>query len=324
MELNDYIFEKIDDYLGGKMSDQQRSDFEQEISSQPALQEAVDMVRFEKQAQEHLIAKDLRAQVEEWEQNPLPKESSNKPSKKGHSKWMFGLLMIGLVAAILFLINDGGEKEQTPVLEQEIEPIGKDIPIATEEETTPAIETTPPEKKEEKVAEDKSEIKKEPIQPPAPEPDFEELYAYVETDLYTSPSLFDDDDLKSGEKTNEDLVSKGKKAFVAKEYQRSAAILESIDGASEMYEAAKEPLAHAYFKNRQFDKAADLFGEITNESSFLKDEPQWYWLLSLMADYKNNKAATDQLLDEMLENENHHYKDKVVNLKSKLNQLKTQ
>ena len=322
MELNDKIFDKIDSYLAGKMTNVQQGIFEAEMANQPELQEAVDMVRFEKQAQEHLIAKDLRTQVEEWEQNPLPKELNAKPSSRRGQKWILGLMLIGLVAAFLFLMSRSDEKENPAVQKQEISPVEKEVPIAIEEETTPTTEEMPLEKEEEKVAENKSEIKKEPTQFPTQEPDFEELYAYVETDLYTSPSLFNDDNLKSTEQANEDLVSRGKKAFIANDYQRSVTILGSIDKSSEMYEAAKEPLAHAYFKNRQFDKAANLFEEITNESTFLKDEPQWYWLLSMTIDYKNNKIAVDQLLNEILKKEEHQFKKEATDLQSKLDQYK--
>ena len=312
MELNDYIFEKIDDYLDGKMTEAQRSDFEQEVASQPELREAVDMVRFEKQAQEYLIAKDLRAQVDEWEKKPLPKEEKPDPPKSGGYKWIWGLLTIGLIAALLYFLTIPTPDDQPTEPKEPTQQINQERPVA-EDEATPQQETDLPDEneKEEEVVENKNE-------PPVPVPNYEELYAYVETELYTRPSLFDDDGLKSPPEDGESIIGKGKKAFVAGEYEKAVKLLESIDPASSGYEAAKEPLAHAYFKNGQFAKAAGLFKEITDESTFLKDEPEWYWLLSLMADYGNSKATADSLLEKIAGEEGHGYRAKAQELKEKM------
>ena len=307
----------------GDFLKKRRPFLKKKIAGSGELQEAVDLARIEMDGMEYLLEKDLREQMAQWKKPPA-EETVQPPKTNRTPKWVWGLIAVGLVAGLLYFVNQ--RDDDRPIEnkgEQETEQVTPERPIATDEETIPN-ETQIPEEKEEEVAKNQDDPPKQPVDPPVPEPNYDEFYAYVETGLYAEPSLFDDDGLKSAKEDGEDLVSKGKKAFVAKEYARSVELLESIDKESDLYEAAKEPLAHAYFKTRQFGKAAVLFKEIADESTFLKDEPEWYWMLSLMANYSENQKEADQLLDEILQNEDPTYREKVVYLKSKLEQLKTQ
>lgn len=326
MELNGDTYDRIEKYVRGKLPKAEAASLEKEMVENEAMREAVEMARFEMEGMEYLLEQDLREQMGQWKEAEVLDEKENPKADSDYGKWLWGLFgVVGLLLAIFYFTNIGDDENFAPANNEVKQDAPKDDrPIATDK-TTPIDETGIPDEKKEVAKDDKTNLPNQPVQksnPLAPEADYEELYAYVKTELYTSPSLFDDNGLKSPAKDGESVISKGKKAFVAGEYAKAVKLLESIAPKNNEYEAAKEPLAHAYFKNGQFAKATKLFKEITDESSFLKDEPEWYWLLSLMADYEKNKKEANQLLNEIIKNNDHQYHKQAAILKSKLEEIK--
>ncbi len=311
MELNDYIFEKIDDYLGGNLTAEQHADFEKEMAAEPALREAVDMVRFEKDAGEYLLAKDLHAKVAEWEKNPLPVDEPKGNNNGIGSKWWLGLIAVALLAGLFYFLRNDNAPDAPPKApaQEDTQEVAPERPIANEDPQT--TEDTP---KEENVAENKLPEKEQP-QSPSPATDYSDLIAYVETEAYQLPP--DLASLRSSGNAKEDnALIRGINAFLSdkKDYETAIKELESIDRTDALYERAAEILPHVYFKSGQYGKAAEMFGVLA-ETSLLPDEPEWYWLLSLMADYGKNKAQADGLLGKIVGEEGHPFQGKAEELK---------
>ena len=86
---------------------------------------------------------------------------------------------------------------------------------------------------------------------------------------------------------------------------------------------AQEWLAHAYFNDGQYKKAAERFQRIiTNSHGTTKDRAEWYLVLSLLPDYGNWSDVIIELLDKMIDPANYHnYAGKAKTLQVELNNL---
>jgi pentatricopeptide repeat protein len=313
MGLDEYTFDKIEKYISGALPPNEAVDFEKEIAASDKLREAVDMTRFEIEAREYLLEKNLRQQMDDWKRNPLPKDDLAK-GNHGLSPWWVGLLAIVVVAGLFYFFIPPIEETPHPLENEEAPKIDPSIPVAEEENRT--IENA----NEEEVAKSDPFKKEKPQKHSPPKTtDYSYLLAYIETEAYQLPS--DLAELRSeGQSTaDNNAFARGINAFLSEEKNYALALreLESIDENDVSYERASEILPHVYFKIGQYDKAADLFKKMT-ESSLYKDDPQWYWLLSLMANYGKNKTTADELLEMIVREKGHNYRRAALALKNKI------
>jgi hypothetical protein len=76
----------------------------------------------------------------------------------------------------------------------------------------------------------------------------------------------------------------------------------------ETFEDAQSLLVFAYFKDKQFGKAAAIFEQLQKSDKLTpsqKDEAEWQLLMSLLPDKSNHKKV-DELLSKMTNPNNYH------------------
>lgn len=316
MEANEQLFDKIEDYLKGKLPAEEASSFEKEIAANPSLAEIVDMHRFEREGMEFLVEENLREKIKKWETHP-PGDDNGRKGRSFYWGWGTGLAAIALIAFFTFFFyksapsGEGAPPDrETPAREQ-----------PPEQDITPAESQTP--SGDIPIAnEDKQE--KEPPVPDKPQETKNEYLALAES-FHTLPDNLSTR-LKSSETESLDnTLAPGLKAF--REGQYDLAIQEFSKISPEQnpaeYELAREYLAHAYFEEGQYAKAAEIFEAIAGKSSTTTlDRAEWYLVLSLLPEYRQNKAKVDALLAKMLDPGSYHnYNERAGRLKARIDRL---
>ncbi|HFA48095.1 MAG TPA: hypothetical protein ENJ95_03645 [Bacteroidetes bacterium] len=319
MELNDDTFQKINKYVRGQLPKEEAAAFESEIAADPALQEEVDMARIEMDGMEYLLEEDLRQQMADWENDAPQTGKGLKKSGSASAKWWIGVLVLAVLACLFYFIpGSDDEPAETPPTEKK--ELKNDPPPAIAEDKNKLPEKTPaPENKEEEIVKNEKPKTDQTKKPAFPNPDYSGYTAIAEA-TYNVPDYLSEGSRSIDENEPQNALTKGIRAYLDGEYKKAIKQLESIRPESDpqLYEAAQKTLAHAYFKNKQFGKAAALFKSMADKSNFNKDEPEWYLLLSLVADYGNNKAAADELLEKISGDGLHNYQGGAVKLKAKL------
>lgn len=331
MNFDEKLFKKIDDYLKGRLTSKGNFDFEKEIEANPALAVLVDKQRVEEEGMEYLVEKDLIQKMKDWETNP-PTNIIKK--NNGNSNWKYGLgiLLLLSTALILYLnrpINPPENKPLNSIEESMIQPESQNYPDSNVIELKPQ-ETEPPEKESRQIANIDSKNKK-PITTDTPKsenPLSNNKYLALAEMTY-SISLPENlkSDLRSiNEETSKNFLTSGIQAFAEGNIKLAISEFNKINQRQNPveYAQAQDYLAHAYFKTKQFNKAADIFKNIANNAkgNTTIDRAEWYWLLSLIPNYVPNKVEADRLLQKMTNPDNYHnYDDKAKQLKNTLEQV---
>lgn len=311
MEENEQLFDKIEDYLAGKLSLEDAASFERQISSDPSLSELVEMHRFERRGIEYLIQEDLRQKLKDWEKSP-PGEQGKK---KGQNRMWFMVLCVlaaGILALLFIQENEKQAKSHTPrVLEDSSQWEGetiqeapkKDIPIAD--------------------SETKKQERSSPRQESENQPNNE--YLALAFSSYNVPENLSGS-LKSGQSSKVNTVlTPGLTSFAAGRFKQAIEEFAKVDPMQypAEYKLAREYLGHAYFNNKEYEMAVGIFQSIAEESTLTAlDRAEWYLLLSLLPNYDKHRQQADALIMKMLDPDSFHsYATKAEALKARLDKL---
>jgi tetratricopeptide (TPR) repeat protein len=319
MKNDELLFFKIEDYLSGKLPPQEAAAFEREIAADPDLAETVEMHRFEREGLDFMLAEDLRAKLREWEKSPPPLAEDVSSPRQGNQKtWWLLLLAVALLSATVFLFlrekNQGGLVVPMPEA-----PLPADT--TRQNPTSPANNSLP-------VAQSKGEDAGEKRTVPRPEstPYRQDLIAMASS-LYELPPDFYPDNLRSAAGDKESPLTPAAEALrLAKpDYKKAIAILRKITPAQHpaWYAKAQEMLGHAYFGNGQYEEAAAIFINMSQQDlpAAERDQAEWYLLLSLLPAHDRNQKEVDSLLSKMsAEGSYHEFKSEALQVKLKLQQ----
>ncbi len=105
-----------------------------------------------------------------------------------------------------------------------------------------------------------------------------------------------------------DPLREGADAYYSGGFEQASQLFSSVPTTSDHYDRAQYSLAHTYFQQKQYDQAIAAFQtviQITNKQ-WLKEEAEWYLLLTLLANDETG-ATFQALLEQLLEDENHRY-----------------
>jgi hypothetical protein len=221
--------------------------------------------------------------------------------------WLWGLGGIsGLLLFIFLLVKNGcGNPPTTQALPQNQQPQNSEFPTETvpEQQQVP-IATDTPEK---------------PIQAPStPKTYNEKLLALAEASFGT-PSVLADNNIRSGTGAATDPLQTWREMLrqPKPDFKKVIAGLSKIKQDDE----ADALLAYAYFKEKQFDKAAAIYQRLSESKKITpaqKDEAEWHLLMNLLPDSSKRKDV-DELLAKMLNPDNfHEYQHEANELRTKL------
>lgn len=289
---DDRLLDKIEDYLRGKLPAQEAADFERQIAADPVLAETVDMMRIEQQAIELMFREELRAKLEALEKSAPMSELAAAAQHRGTKR-------IWLLAALLALLVAGGVWFFLPVPELPTEttkpkpdvPVAKTIEVPTEPTTEPDA--------------------------PAAKPN---RYLAIAERFYLPPQ-----DLVSQKLLSEDGNAHNREG----QFAQAVALYEKGDfgAAAQLFSQipdapiARRWEAHAFFRAKNFGKAAAIFqaqtARQTNDAA--QDEAEWYLLLCHLSDYPKHRVQADTLLQKMTNPANQHaYREQATGLQARL------
>ncbi len=301
MDSKERLFDKIEDYLRGRLSDEEARAFEQQMDADPELAEQVELHRFEEMGMEFLLEEELRKKMQAWKSEGRQPGPSSKGAFPRRGFWL-GLLLLAVAAGFFFFRNASAPSA---------EPEPPSVP-------PPSVQPAPPTGP---VAEQKGPASTPGQQPVPPEPE-SELLAILDA-FYEPPPNFTDAGLRGENgKAGQSALEQGIQAFAEGDYQKAIRLLKRVrpEEGEEAYETALECLAHAYLKGGQYGDAAGLFQAMLsrNYPAPINDRAEWYLLLSLLPDYPTQRQRVDQLLDKTAGDAFHTYHAKAVQLKSRL------
>ncbi|MEZ4963117.1 MAG: hypothetical protein R2830_25060 [Saprospiraceae bacterium] len=316
MENRDEIlFDKIEAYLGGKLTEEEAATFEQQAAADPALRELLDLHRFEREGVEYLIEQDLRGKMESWKTAPPDENPADLPRTK--RRWWLLLLAAGLLGGVVFFVVKFNAQPHPAMPPVEENPPAENKPI----EQQPAPKSPPKEVPIANTEENKAE------KMPAPQQKKDRYLALANT-FYDLPENLGSGRRNSDETGEQNALTPAIKAFKSNppNYPRAIVELKKItkENSPTEFAQAQEMLAHAYFNNNQYKAAATIFQKMRGEnlSPTAKDRTDWYLLLSLLPDFEKQRQQVDALLDDIISEEYHNYRKKAADLRKALEKQK--
>ncbi|MBK8562509.1 MAG: hypothetical protein IPN76_03980 [Saprospiraceae bacterium] len=304
MKNDEHTFFKIQDYLAGKLTPAEAAAFEQDIAADHELAETVEMQRFEGEAIDLMIADDLRQQIKGWETAPPKGLADSKPSNR---QWLWpglGLVALLVIGGLFFWKNEPAQTDPTP-------------PIPTNTETQKEAPVVPPTTPSTPIAGQTDD--KQPDKT-LPKNGYDEKRLALAEASFGTPTALADDNVRS---PSGQPVADPLKEWKALLRQAKPDYQKAITGLlkAPQNEAAESLLAYAYFKDKQFDKAAAIYQRLAANEKLTpaqKDEAEWHLLMSLLPD-RANKQKVDDLLSKMAKPDNYHeYQQQANALKEKL------
>lgn len=300
MKNDKQLFFKIEDYLRGKLPPEEAAAFEREIAADAELAETVEMHRFEREGLEFMLGENLRAKIKEWEKSPPALNESASAPQKNYRKWWIGLLTVALLSGTVFLFLKEKSSTKGNFPARDVTPLPADTLRQKTENPSVLPENSIP-----IAGENDKPAEKEPAgKQPQKERYRPELIALA-TSAHELPSNFFPDNQRSTGGGEKSPLAPAVEAFqqAKPDYKKAIAELLKINQKQfrQDFGKAQEMLAHAYFMDGQYDKAAAIFQKMTEQNlpAAEHDQAEWYLLLSLVPDYDEQKKRVDNLLEKM-------------------------
>ncbi len=310
------IFDKIEDYLIGRMNEAERMAFEKQIAADEDLKMDVEFQRLEHDAMRTLNEKSLRAKMAEWETD-IPKQDSDRGTplvilakderKTGGTKivslpnrWLryaaAASVILGVVLAGLWFNKDPEPIVVTVDKPTKVDTVPLVPPISIEKPKEPIVQT--PEKPNIKP----DNIKNRNTLPPQ----YNDLLVYAETNL-DEEKVSKDNTTRSDNNPNKEEWTSIIDAYQAKNYAKASALLQKLPTGN----TQQEMLGLVYFRLKQYDKAASCFKSIVNDPNavFYKNRNEWNLALCYAAQYPAKAGELKKLLEGILAVQKHpHFK----------------
>lgn len=284
-------YNRIERYLLGQMSPQERAAFEAEVARDAALAEQLAIQQREHQALEVLVEDHLRAQLKHWaEQYPLREPT---PWYRQQAVWMAAasLLLLG----ILYLAWPSAPKSDPALVQTESPP--------PPTEPLPAPPT-----------EDKAAIGETPAEDANPESATQRYIALASH--YTERPKFQ----RIVVRNEQAPLSYMDSAYLALEkgqYAKAILRLRRIPESDDHYISAQHLIGEAFFASGAYAKAIPYLQAAANTPDYLrKSEAEWQWALASL--HLANADDSRRVLQRIVKDATHPYYRKAKQLLSEL------
>jgi hypothetical protein len=288
-------YDKIDDYLDGVLSVSERAAMDAALAQDSALARKVKAHRLEREALEVLSEDKARSDFMLWTEDtaqlPLAPKSGSWWSRH---RWLIsalGVLLTGLILWVNYpsiLSNPEPDTTPTPMLEQ--------APVLSP--TQPIVNNGTEQQQTEKPR---------PSDPPRQRPPDESLRLYAAVHEAGAKREFSDPDdiamsrVRGG--SNQDIqLSEAFKAYESAknedDYAKVGELLNKIEPNPRNYWLSIYLKGHAYFKSRQYEKAADVFRDVAAKGLPYPDA-KWKEALSLYATGGKQKERLREILEHI-------------------------
>lgn len=293
--MNQELYDRIDDYLNGKLEADALIAFEQTLAQDDALAKEVEIFRLEKKGVELLVEDDLRKKMQAWKTNrviekPAATEGGSVLNIKYFLKWIIGFAVIAIVFWFLYL-KPKQEVQHSPAIKKEEGLDNQPTNPLNPSNQTKQIEQKPVNPN---IAQNG---KKESLPPKALKLNEDDAYSALAKDFYDNPDL--SNEILKGESIKNDPLESVLKAWRQNDFKKVIELTQTYPKDSPIYIRSQEILAHAFFRNNNYVKAEKVFSNIIDlDSGAIGENAEWYKLLSLIA-LKKTKDA-DLLINKIL------------------------
>lgn len=284
-------YDKIDDYLAGILAASEKEDMEAAIAQDEALARRVGIYRKEREALDILSAEKARADFMRWTE-----DTAKTPAPESWWKrhiWplsAFGVLLLGLCILILEY-QKPSTPAKTPISEPASPPTPSSPDTATDIATSPkAGEKLPPAPS--------TPLQIRPIERP-------KAYATMMEDK-AKKEFSEPEGARSRIRGSGGYEGSFSEALIAYEsakseadYARAGELFDRIEPNPNNYWSSVYFKGHAYFKSRQYEKAADAFRDYAAKGLPYAQDAKWKEALSLLATGEKHSPRLRGLLGEI-------------------------
>lgn len=312
--IENNLYDKIDNYLLGKLSIIEAEEFETQMKVDSELKEQVEIQRISHLGMERLATLDLKKKFAEWEvqQNKLNElESgssfqSNKRIFKSNSRWVAP----AIAASIVCIVVVGGilgwfqHSDVSPTVVKVVPKTRLDS-LQTEEQVV-ITDTDEPLIKEPIPTRQKSDSKDKD------QANYDALatIVYIEEDFNQTLMGVEDDDVISP-------YAEAVKLYHSKEYSAALKLLKKPDQNQEQEYLYLR--GYTYYKLKQYDKAAHDFNRFRNyKISDRKIDAMWCEVFCLIHLMPSSKSRLSKILNEITEDPSHTYYQRAKLLQAEL------
>ncbi|MBK8568207.1 MAG: hypothetical protein IPN76_34110 [Saprospiraceae bacterium] len=276
------IFDRMDDYLMGRLVPEEVKAFEADLARHPEWQEEFELRRIEHEGMDLLVEDKLRAAMSRWD------EEKNAP-KKNSGRWYIIAMVLSIAAlSVVFFLKKGANTTLLPSSKPSLDSLKNDAqPIDNQ--------TLPTGKQDLPVANSDEKIQS----PDSPTPNAQRQPASA-----LAEKSVGDLDMSLGTRGDEDektlaLADSLDAALVAKDYRRLLQLTEQPVGAQAA--TLQYIRGWAYFKLGNFAGAEKIFEKLVAENNArLYVKSQRMLMYSLLAQFPKQEKALEKLLDGVL------------------------
>ena len=310
MKRDEAQFDKIERYLRGELSEEENLAMEKTIAEDPDLAKELEYQQLELDAMDLILENKLRSKMESWKQPPTAPPAA---SKKRFSFWIWGVLTLGLVALLFWVFPFFDPPQPT-------------LPPAPPVKPPSGVPDRNPDNQDDSpIAADENESQTDPIKKAIQIPKIDKEAMALASVTYDLPEELKGT-LKSPEEGSNSPLDPGLLAFSAKNYRKAILEFNKIERSAgeDIYLRAQELAGHAYFLNKQYPKAVEVFSVLgrNQDYSTLRQDAEWYLILALLPNYSKNRGQIQQLLIPILDPANYHnYQKQAEDLQTALLKL---
>lgn len=275
--------ERIDAYLEGSMSTDERQRFEADLLSNEDLQAEFDASRAAQNAVEFMAFQGMLSRIKK---EPPTKPIGNLANLNNNRFWLV-FVLIGLASIVLFWVFlPSGKKE----IEQGQQGVPSDSTHLQKELQTPEI--------------DSLSLNPIPVITPkkevtTPVPSHSEKYIALAKSVYESEPVTFANMRGSQPLPKNDPVFPAAKSFDDGQFEQALKLASDFNKGDAGYLQAREIAAHGNFKLGYYEKAAVIFQEVIKASGDAGERLEGYLLLSWLAAGKSQTASYKSLLNKI-------------------------
>lgn len=315
---NEDIYDKIEAYLKGNLSEEERAAVEREIQTNPEVALEFQWQQVELDAMEVMLERDLRGKINQWldEDEPLPPPENDTHTPPNTWRpgrlWIAALLGAVVVLAVAAWRMDwfGYKSESVPTEKTPAERANSNQQtpgqIAEEEEPTESEKTVDP-------TIPGPEVRPAPQRPPAGGgmmADAGKLYEDLPLGNIRKGATVE------GE---QDPLSEAVNAYEQKQYRRAFELLDAVPEGNGYAIRALEMKAHTLYHLKKYKESAAAFAAVAaTELPPFAERAQWNELVCYTAQYPATKAAFNALLAVLIADSGHAYHEKALELQARL------
>lgn len=288
-------YDKIDDYLDGVLSVSEKAAMDAALAQDSALARKVKAYRMEREALEALSEDKARSDFMLWTEDtaqlPLAPKTGSWWSQHRRLISALGVLMTGLILWVSF-----------PSILSNTEPNSAPSPMPKQEPVQPSIQP---------IANNGNEQQKEekpnPSTPPKHKLPNEPSRAYIYACETNAKKEFSDpDDIAMsrvrGGGNQDNQFSEALKVYQSAkseaDYAKAGALFHRIEPNPSNYWLSVYLKGHAFFKSRQYEKAADAFRDVSAKGLPYSSDAKWKEALSLYATGGKQKQRLREILEK--------------------------